>query len=682
MAVLLSGGYAAYAYNRLASSVTKVDAIGSAPPAKDDVDGRAMNILLVGDDHRPDNATPEEMAELNTQSDGGATNTDTMIVLHIAADGRSATMISFPRDSYVDIPGVGKGKLNSAFSYGTMNGGGDTGGAKKLIATIQGLSGLTIDHYVRVSLLGFYEIVKQLGPVNVCLNQAVQDDYSGVDLPAGVSELNASQALSFVRQRHGLPNGDLDRQVRQQYFLSQEARKILSAGTLLNPVKTTNIIDAIGSSVETDQGLDMLTLARQMSNLRPSNIKSATIPILGTPTIYPNGSALSIVEVDTAGMPAFVQGLVGEPPAYTKATAAAAGSVTVTVSNGSGVTGAAAAASTVLAGRGFQVGAPRFLGHDGGDDGAVPGRHGGAGQGTGRRRARRGAGPEHRRAGGSPWCSARTARPRRRPRSRVPRRLLPPSRRRRPRPRSRRRRPRSRARRPRPCTSTARKASASTERGGVPGVPLLSRLACHIARCGRRVAPTTGRGTRTAAAGRRRGPGGLPPDRRTVPTTRAAGRPPAAARRLARRGRHAGRDARGLATRTAVRLGAPGDRLDPDHRDPAGGRPGPEGPGGPRPGPARGDPRPRGRRPRCPRPRRVGARPDDAASGARGAAGATAPRGGPPLPGRPDRARARSGARRPHRHGEVPGPRRRADAPADAGRSGRRRQRRLRGPRG
>lgn len=358
MAVLLSGGYAAYAYNRLASSVTKVDAIGSAPPAKDDVDGRAMNILLVGDDHRPDNATPEQMAELNTQSDGGATNTDTMIVLHIAADGRSATMISFPRDSYVDIPGVGKGKLNSAFSYGTMNGGGDTGGAKKLIATIQGLSGLTIDHYVRVSLLGFYEIVKQLGPVNVCLNQAAQDDFSGVDLPAGVSELNAAQALSFVRQRHGLPNGDLDRQVRQQYFLSQEARKILSAGTLLNPVKTTNIIDAIGSSVETDQGLDMLTLARQMSNLRPSNIKSATIPILGTPTIYPNGSALSIVEVDTAGMPAFVQSLVGEPPAYTQATAAAAGSVSVTVSNGSGVTGAAAAASGVLAGRGFQVGAP------------------------------------------------------------------------------------------------------------------------------------------------------------------------------------------------------------------------------------------------------------------------------------------------------------------------------------
>ncbi|WP_123701188.1 LCP family protein [Curtobacterium sp. PhB130] len=358
MALLLSGGYAAYAYNRLASSVTKVDAIGGSTSTKDDVDGKAMNILLVGDDHRPENATPEQMAELSTTSDGGSTNTDTMIVLHIAADGRSATMISFPRDSYVDIPGVGKGKLNSAFYYGTLNSGGAAGGAQMLIKTIEGLSGLSIDHYVRVSLLGFYEIVKQLGPVEVCLKEPAKDKYSGVDLPAGNSKLTAKQALSFVRQRHGLPNGDLDRSVRQQYFLSQEARKILSAGTLLNPVKTTNIIDAIGDSVETDQGLDLLSLASQLRNLRPSAIQSATIPILGTPTIDVGGSALSIVEVDTVGMPAFVQGLIGQSDAYTKATAAAASGVSVTVVNGSGITGAAGAATTVLAGRGFQVGTP------------------------------------------------------------------------------------------------------------------------------------------------------------------------------------------------------------------------------------------------------------------------------------------------------------------------------------
>ncbi|WP_410842759.1 LCP family protein, partial [Paraburkholderia sp. BR14264] len=142
--------------------------------------------------------------------------------------------------------------------------------AKLLIQTIQNLSGLTIDHYVRVSLLGFYQVVKELGPVDVCLNQAAKDPYSGVDLPAGKSTLDAKQALSFVRQRHGLPNGDLDRNIRQQYFLSQEARKVLSAGTLLNPVKMNNILGAVGGSIQTDT--DLVNLATQMRNLRPGNI--------------------------------------------------------------------------------------------------------------------------------------------------------------------------------------------------------------------------------------------------------------------------------------------------------------------------------------------------------------------------------------------------------------------------
>jgi LCP family protein required for cell wall assembly len=355
-AVALSGAYAFYTYDQLAGSVTIVNAITGKKDTKNDVDGQAQNILLVGDDHRPDNATPEQMAELSTEDDGGATNTDTMIVLHINADGSQATMISFPRDSYVDIPNVGKGKLNSAFYYGTLNGGGDTGGAKLLIQTIENLSGLQIDHYVRVSLLGFYQVVKELGPVNVCLNSAVNDPYSGVNLPKGKSALDAKQALSFVRQRHGLPNGDLDRNVRQQYFLSQEARKVLSAGTLLNPIKLGNILKAVGGSIQTDT--DLVSLASQMRDLRPGNIQSATIPTLGTPTISVNGSPLSIVQVDEVGLPAFVQSLTGEPEAYAKAGRARPANTSVTVLNGSGVTGAATAAGQNLTARGFVVGAP------------------------------------------------------------------------------------------------------------------------------------------------------------------------------------------------------------------------------------------------------------------------------------------------------------------------------------
>ena len=355
VAIVGGGVYVAYNYQRFVSGVTHVDAIdGSAT----DSDGKDENILLVGDDHRPKGATAKELAMLGTTDDGGAVNTDTMIVLHIPADGRKATLISFPRDSWVDIPGFGKNKLNAAFGFGSRDGGGNAGGARLLIKVIQNMTGLSIDHYVRVSLLGFYNVVKALGPVNVCLKNAVDDPWSTTKLPAGVSSLNAKQALSFVRQRHGLPNGDLDRQVRQQYFLSVEASKLLSAGTLLNPVKLGSVLDAVSSSIETDPDLNFLSLAAQLKNLGANNIRSATIPITGTPTIYVNGSAVSIVEVDTKAMPAFINGLVDKPSAYTSAKRSKAANVSVTVLNGSDTNGMAAAAAETLAGIGFTVGEP------------------------------------------------------------------------------------------------------------------------------------------------------------------------------------------------------------------------------------------------------------------------------------------------------------------------------------
>ncbi|MBM7472428.1 LCP family protein [Subtercola frigoramans] len=365
LAVVVTGGYVAYNYQRFVNGITHIDGIGSNGGS-----GKDQNILLVGDDHRPDNATPEQLAALGTEQDGGGTSTDTMIVVHLPADGSSATMISLPRDSWVDIPDNGKGKLNSAFVLGTENGGGDAGGAKLLISTIQNLTGLTIDHFVRVSLLGFYNVVDALGPVQVCLNEAVNDPFSAINLPAGVSELNASQALSFVRQRHGLPRGDLDREVRQQYFLSVEARQILSAGTLLNPGKLASVLDAISSSIETDSGLNIIDLAAQMRNLNADKISSATIPITGTPTITVDGSDVSIVEVDTAAMPAFIQGIVNpggsgssgsassSPSAYDSATASNVGDVTVTVLNASDSDGVAASNTDALGGFGFKTGTP------------------------------------------------------------------------------------------------------------------------------------------------------------------------------------------------------------------------------------------------------------------------------------------------------------------------------------
>jgi LytR_cpsA_psr family/LytR cell envelope-related transcriptional attenuator len=226
-----------------------------------------------------------------------------------------------------------------------------------LVRIIQNLTGLTVNHYVRISLLGFYNVVSALGPVSVCLNHAVHDPYSGIDLPAGVSTLNASQALAFVRQRHGLPGGDLDREIRQQYFLSIEAQHILSAGTLLNPVKLHAVLSAVSSSIETDPGLNLPNLAIQVKGFA-GHLSSATIPISGTPTIRVNGTPVSIVQVNTAAIPAFISQIVHGKATSTATPGLSPVQISLTVMNGGAPAGAAGAASKALSGAGFKTGVP------------------------------------------------------------------------------------------------------------------------------------------------------------------------------------------------------------------------------------------------------------------------------------------------------------------------------------
>jgi LCP family protein required for cell wall assembly len=351
---LVGVGYVALNYQTFISGITHVNALVPGGTSS----GKDQNILLVGDDHRPVGASAAELAELGTTQDGGGISTDTVMVLHIPANGQHPTLISFPRDSWVNVPGVGMRKLNAAFGIGEASGGA-AGGAQLLVRVIQNLTGLTITHYVRISLLGFYSVVSALGPVTVCLNHAVNDPYSGIDLPAGDSTLNAKEALAFVRQRHGLAGGDLDREVRQQYFLSIEAKNILTAGTLLNPVKLHNVLSAVSSSIETDPGLNLLDLAAQVKGFGGS-LSSATIPVSGTPTIRVNGQLVSIVQLNTAAIPAFISGIVHPTAASTSTSkpAPAPSSITVTVFNGRLVTGAAGVATRALHSVGFTTETP------------------------------------------------------------------------------------------------------------------------------------------------------------------------------------------------------------------------------------------------------------------------------------------------------------------------------------
>jgi LCP family protein required for cell wall assembly len=371
--LMVGSGLAWATFKNFTNNVPHGAAVPGLAKGQHDIDGSDTDVLLVGNDSRA-GASKAELKALKAGGNEGGVNTDTMMVLHIPASGAAPTLISIPRDSWVSIPGYGKGKLNSAYgsAYSQAKDAhrsekdAESAGLLETIKTIDGLTGLHIDHYMQVNLLGFYRISNAIGGVTVCLNAAqnAQTDsdqfgkgYSGIDLPKGISVIKGKQALAFVRQRHGLPNGDLDRIKRQQYFLASAFSKITTAGVLLNPFKLHDLLDAVGNSLMTDPSLDLLSLARQIQSVATGKIKYLTVPNLGPQLIYPDGVETSIVAVDTAAMPGFIRQLQGKPadPALASATAATPSTVTMDVLNGTDSVGLAGSNATQLRRLGFKV---------------------------------------------------------------------------------------------------------------------------------------------------------------------------------------------------------------------------------------------------------------------------------------------------------------------------------------
>jgi LCP family protein required for cell wall assembly len=361
--VLLAGsGWGWYLARVAEASVGRTDAIpddGNTDALGSDHAGDAMNLLLVGRDSRA-GLTPEQVQEFNTGDPAGLLNTDSMILAHIPADGSAAAFVSIPRDLYVPIPGHGEAKLNSAYGRGYNDAEGSdadrsAAGARLLIQTISGVTGVQIDHYAEVNLLGFVNISTIVGGVEVNLCNAVDDPNSGAHFPAGVQTISGADALKFVRQRDGLPRTDLDRQVRQQVFLAGLIRNVLSKDLLLDPVQQRRLIEQVGSSLTVDQGLSLFDLAAQMQSVKPDDITFQTIPGLADA----REDAGAVLEpTDPDALKAFFASLSATPssgPAAPSVEAADPGDVTVSVLNGSGVSGAAATAADALTAAGFDA---------------------------------------------------------------------------------------------------------------------------------------------------------------------------------------------------------------------------------------------------------------------------------------------------------------------------------------
>jgi LCP family protein required for cell wall assembly len=339
-------------------------------------DDGAIDILLVGLDSRADaHGNPLSQEELATlrAGDDVATNTDTIILVRIPDSGRSATAISIPRDSYVVAPGLGKTKINGVYGQvkeakrvSLVESGipldeaevrGTEAGREALIKTVADLTGVTVDHYAEVGLLGFALITDALGGVNVCLKEPVYEPMSGADFSAGWQRLNGPQALSFVRQRHDLPRGDLDRVVRQQAVMAALAHQVISAKTLSSPARLDRLQQAIQRSVVLSSGWDIMDFVKQLENLAGGNVAFATIPVLDEAGWSDDGMQ-SVVRVDPGQVHGWVAGLLhNQDEGKTEQVAYSPEKTTANVVNDTDINGLAAAVSEVLTGKGFHVGA-------------------------------------------------------------------------------------------------------------------------------------------------------------------------------------------------------------------------------------------------------------------------------------------------------------------------------------
>ena len=368
VAVLVATGFAWNQMTSLENSITKLDGLSLG----DGKDG-AVDILMVGTDSRTDAQgnplSEKELAQLHSADDVG-TNTDTILLIRIPNDGSSATAISIPRDSYVDVPGMGMSKINSAYGSAKeekraelVNAGMDLteadqesvqAGRDAVINTVTALTGVEIDHYAEIGLLGFVLLTNAVGGVDVCLNAAVDEPFSGATFPAGEQTLDGSEALSFVRQRHELPRGDLDRIVRQQVFMASLAQKVLSAGTLTNPGKLSDLQDAVSRSVVIDENWDVLKFVEQLKDLSGGRVQFATIPVV-TEQGWSEDGTQSVVEVDPVAVKAFTEGLLGKEDAD-GTVAFHAGDYTVDVINTGTVDGLATNVAGIVASKGYRAG--------------------------------------------------------------------------------------------------------------------------------------------------------------------------------------------------------------------------------------------------------------------------------------------------------------------------------------
>jgi LCP family protein required for cell wall assembly len=336
--------------NRLTGNIQSIEVATAQAPAEYE----PLNLLLMGSDSR------EGMGNRGYGLDAGrgGQRSDTTILLHISADRSSAMAVSIPRDTYVLQPGCAAD--GQTWVYDKFNNAFDKGGPACTTELVQNMTGVPIHHVAVVDFAGFKQVIDALGGVEVCLNQAIYDRDSKLDLPAGTTVVDGEAALSFVRARKAIGDGsDIGRIKRQQLFLSSAIRKATATELLLNPVKLFQILDISTQALTVDQGLndlgEMRDLVESVRAIDPADITFVTMPF----TYIDGGN----VDVDQMKADEIWDAIKDDAPWPTPVSQAPDGEeltvppedVSVRVVNASGQRGQAEKAALQLRSAGFDV---------------------------------------------------------------------------------------------------------------------------------------------------------------------------------------------------------------------------------------------------------------------------------------------------------------------------------------
>jgi LCP family protein required for cell wall assembly len=321
--MVLSGGVAGfgyYLYKHYDGRIHREDVLQKNDPhiVNKQKQEHAANFLLIGSDTR---SGANGKYETSSGEIAGA-RSDTTILAHLSPDGGKATMVSFPRDSWVNVPACKKADGSMSKPYaGMFNSAFELGGAACTIRLVQSLTGIEINHYVQVDFTGFKTMVDALNGVPVCTPTAIDDPKSGLQLHAGTQTISGDQALAYVRARYNIGDGsDLGRIKRQQQFLGSMIRVATSQGILLSPGKLKKFLDAATKSVTLDKQThltNLYNLAKQLRHLDAAHANFLTVPI-ADPDYTPPGQAQGgRVKLDTAAAKPLWQSIINDSKTIT-----------------------------------------------------------------------------------------------------------------------------------------------------------------------------------------------------------------------------------------------------------------------------------------------------------------------------------------------------------------------------